>query len=195
MKFNTGIYISFILLYVASFIYNLRIGSTWWIDAVLTALFLTVMFMLKDNLAMGRLEFSLLNLGLLFHNLGTFGFYESTFAGIGYDKFIHFTGAGITAFIAMKFITSRLSFNIRLRRFDDTKIITAGLAIGLVMLLGVGIELLEFIGYSVLDIEGSGVGVLGIGDPDVYLDTILDLSMNLIGAVAGVLVFLFSRKI
>jgi uncharacterized membrane protein YjdF len=193
MRFHTGMYISAILVYIASLIYNANIGSPWWIDAALTMVFLTVMFLLRHHLMMGKLEFSLLNLGLLFHNLGTFGFYEWSYGWLGYDNIIHFLGAAITAFIAANFVYKRLSFRLRLRKYDDSKIIAAALAIGLVMLLGAGIELLEYVGYTVLDIEGSSVGLMGIGDTNEYLDTINDLVTNLVGAIAGMIIYYISQ--
>jgi len=190
----------FFVLFIALAIYNVFLRSEWFFDNLVSLAFLSAMFFLSGWLLLGRGSFLMFNIVLLLHNLGTFGLYGLSFDGFFYDNIIHFLGTAVAAWIVFNFVSARLHLrhhkSVSSSIVDEHKIVLVFLVIASVTFLGVIVELVEFGGFLLLG-PGEGIFFTGSGDGGYakddfemqYRDTMEDLMVNILGAVAGVLSF------
>jgi uncharacterized membrane protein YjdF len=126
----------------------------------------------RRKLALHPGHFALLAIGLLFHNLGAFGLYRSSWNGIEFDGYVHYF-FGIAGGMA---IARGLGYNFGLSGWK--------VWIGTILvILGIGgiHELIEFGSTIAL---GPEKGMLKIGDGD-FFDTQKDLLNNMLGAITA----------
>jgi hypothetical protein len=167
--------------------------SSWFWDNILSICIIVLLFLFRKKLRLNPVTSSLVCLALIFHSAGTFGFYTSSPVFVEYDVFTHFFGLFAVAFLLCGLVKSRGA--------------SKGMMVVLVILasMGVGsfVELLEYSGYEMF---GTGEGVFMIGDGDfggdlgnvfgednlagVWIDTMQDLVVNLLGTLVGVACFL-----
>ena len=126
----------------------------------------------RRKLALHPGHFALLAVALLFHNLGAFGLYRSSWQGIEFDGYVHYffgVAGGIT-------IARALGYNFGLSGWK----VWVG---SVLLILGIGgiHELIEFVSTIAL---GPEKGMLKIGDGD-FFDTQKDLMNNLLGAITA----------
>lgn len=195
----------FLLAYAILFAYNISTGSKWWLDALFAIAFLIIVTLVNRWLKLGRLGFILFNLAFVLHNMGSFGWYDCSIGGIGYDNFVHFVGSFVAAFIIFNFIARKLHIRKKERRKDTVIDEHIAVMIFLVMAsaaaLGVLVEVVEFGGFVFLG-QGEGIFFTGQGDEDSYagldgnyVDTMTDVVVNLLGSLTGTLTyFLFTYQ-
>src|SRR3954453_4535461 len=126
----------------------------------------------RRKLALHPGHFALLAMALLFHNLGAFGLYRSSWRGIEFDGYVHyfFGCAGGMA------LTRALGYNFGLSGWK----VWAGT---LLVILGIGAihELIEFASTIML---GPEKGMLKINDGD-FFDTQKDIINNLLATITA----------
>jgi uncharacterized membrane protein YjdF len=127
----------------------------------------------RRKLALHPGHYALLAMALLFHNLGAFGFYRTSWNGIEFDGYVHFF-FGVAGGMA---IARALGYNFDLGGWK----VWVGT---ILIILGIGAihELIEFASTVAL---GPEKGMLKLGDAD-YFDTQKDLMNNLLGAITAV---------
>jgi len=197
------IYIIFLVVYFISAIYSFLNKSQWLIDNVAAIALLTFVFLISGWFKIEKIEFILFNSALLIHNLGSFGFYELNFGILAYDDIVHLIASGIAAYIIFNFIIRKLSIKkkqkVKHSIIKENKVIFMFLVIASVAMLGVIVELIEYIGFMFF---GPGEGILFVGSGDSgaigdiagqYLDTMRDIVMNTIGSIIGSLVYYYSK--
>lgn len=126
----------------------------------------------RNRLAMHPGHFALLAGALLFHNLGAFGFYKQSWAGIEFDGYVHY----IFGFAGGFAVARALGFNFDLSGWK----VWVGT---ILVILGIGgiHELTEFASTLVL---GPEKGMLKLNDGDLF-DTQKDLLNNLLGTITA----------
>lgn len=199
-KEKLPIYIPFMLIFIIFAAYNFIKKSQWFYDNLFAMLLLTAVFFVSSWFMIGKKEFFALNLFMVVHNLGTFGFYTWGNSIISYDNLIHFLGALVSAYILFNFVLQKLHIRqhkkVRFTVIDEHKAIMVLLVISLVIMLGTFVEVSEFFGFMYLGF-GDGMFFTGAGDTDKtkddiasqYVDTMEDIMINIIGAFAGVLLY------
>ncbi len=203
MKQNKLIFILGIVLFLIIAFYSYISQITEYIsDALISIAIIVFVFLVRKQLNLTHTSFILLILALLFHDFGVFGFYNVSPILIQYDHFTHFFGL---------FAISVIIFNLLKQQFTNSKL--ANLLLIFIMFtssLGIGslVEQVEYIGYLKF---GTGPGLLrfgGYGDTpfneadlramDIvgggWINTMLDLNYNFIGAFAGILVMYLINK-
>jgi uncharacterized membrane protein YjdF len=126
----------------------------------------------RRKLALHPGHYALLAIALLFHNLGAFGLYRSSWNGIEFDGYVHYF-FGIAGGMA---IARGLGYNFGLGGWK----VWVGT---ILIILGIGgiHELIEFASTIAM---GPEKGMLKIGDGD-FFDTQKDLMNNLLGAITA----------
>jgi len=115
-----------------------------------------------------------ITLSLLINGAGGLGLYELYQYGIPYDKFAHF----MTPLI---FVIGLFHF---VREWFDRNTFTSLVVSSVVVLLGgVFWEFLESFSDRVI-----GTSLFGGGTGGAFIDTVLDLSMNVLGVLVGILI-------
>ncbi|MBW3019940.1 hypothetical protein KY334_01475 [Candidatus Woesearchaeota archaeon] len=188
------IYGIFLVIYLFLIYYNHINDSKWLIDNVLSIALITFIFLISGWLKLDKYTFVLFNLALLTHNLGTFDFYSWSYSFIEYDMIVHFFNSLVGGIILFNFVVLKLHLNKKEtpahKLISEHKLIMIILVIALVTTLGTMVELLEFFGFSFL---GTGDGILFYGSGDGifqnYSDTMVDVLVNLIGAIFGVIIY------
>jgi len=147
-------------------------------------------------------EFLFINIALLSHNLGQFGFYEWFWWNIQYDNIVHFLSSATAAYIVFDFLARKLNIKksqkVAKTVIEEHKLIFVMLTICFVAALGALVEMIEFGGFFYLG-EGDGILFFGSGDSDTgdityqYFDTMTDILVNFLGSIAGVLLFYFKE--
>lgn len=202
-KHRLIIFLVFLQIYIIMIIYNFLRSSQWVLDNTLSLFFLILIFSLNKWLKLGRVSFILFNLALITHNLGMFGFYNWQYGIIGYDNVVHFVSSFTAAYIVFNFIARKLHVkkqkHVEKTVIDEHIVILIFLVISSVAMLGVGVEFLEFFGYSYLG-AGDGIFFVGAGDSGgqnalagEYVDTMTDMVVNTLGSIFGVLIYYFFR--
>jgi len=194
------IYIIFMCIYVFLIIFNIMNKSQWLIDSIGAVVFLTFVFLICEWFKMEKLEFILFNCALLIHNFGSFGFYELTFNIFAYDDIVHLVFSIIAAYIIFNFIIRKLSIKkkqrIKYSIIKENKVIFMFLVIASVTMLGVIVELIEYVGFMYFGF-GEGILFFGSGDSSMegiagqYLDTMRDIIVNIIGSFIGSLIYYY----
>jgi uncharacterized membrane protein YjdF len=126
----------------------------------------------RRKLALHPGHYALLAIALLFHNMGAFGLYRTSWHGIEFDGYVHYY-FGIAGGMA---IARGLGYNFGLSGWK----VWVGT---ILVILGIGAihELIEFASTIAL---GPEKGMLKIGDGD-FFDTQKDLMNNLLGAMTA----------
>ncbi len=126
----------------------------------------------RRKLALHPGHFALLALALVLHNLGAFGLYRTSWAGIEFDSYVHYF-FGVAGGFAL---ARAIGYNFNLTGLK----LWAGT---LLLILGIGAfhELVEFASTLAL---GPEKGMLKLGDGDLF-DTQKDLLNNLLGALTA----------
>jgi len=196
---NKKIFSFFILIFLILTIYNFVIGSDWLFDNILTIILLILVFYFNKKLKLNNLSYVMLNIALLSHNLGTFGFYSLSLGIISYDDAVHFLSSLVGAWIIFNFVTSfHLKFIQAAVKENRTLLII--LVIAFAIFFGTLVEILEFAGFSYF---GPGEGILftgagdygKFGDPATqYNDTMTDIIVNVIGSTVGALFFYVTHR-
>lgn len=182
-------YFATIIIFVSFLTYNIILSSQWMIDNVIAIVLITVFLFVSEQLKFGKIEFALLSLAFLIHNMGTFRFYEFEINRIiAYDTIGHFLIAVIGAYVVFNFVV---------KRYDTSKLGKPSLVLLVVCLLlalGVFVEVIEFTGFMTLG-EGEGVLMAGPGDGygplEMYIDVVQDLIVDIIGGFVGAFAYLF----
>ena len=149
---------------------------------------------------MEKFEFILFSSVLLIHNLGSFGFYELKFGMLAYDDIVHLIISMAAAYIIFNFIVRKIKIKkAKHSIIKENKIIFMFLVVASVAMLGVIVELIEYVGFMYF---GPGEGILFVGSGDSgaigdvagqYLDTMRDIIMNTIGSVIGGLIYYYKE--
>ena len=126
----------------------------------------------RRKLALHPGHYALLAMALLFHNLGAFGFYRTSWNGIEFDGYVHYF-FGVAGGMA---IARGLGYNFGLGGWK----VWVGT---ILVILGIGgiHELIEFASTIAM---GPEKGMLKIGDGD-FFDTQKDLMNNMLGAITA----------
>jgi hypothetical protein len=148
-------------------------GSTYQWAFLLLAPLIWAVYFLRDKLALRPSHFALFAFALLFHDLGTFGFYRSMFLGLRFDSYVHFLFGLVAGVILYNTFQQRLGLSRR-----------AAIIVVPIFILGLGgiHELFECFTTILL---GPEKGMLKMR-PDEPFDTQKDLMNNLLGAVVAV---------
>jgi uncharacterized membrane protein YjdF len=147
---------------------------------------LAIVFFAYSWIEMTDLEFILFCIALLFHNLGTFGFYGISAGSFAYDNMVHI----FSSFVAAWIFTNMLSRKLYKRKKDSINcFLFIALAVSLSMIFGTLVEMVEYGGYIFLG-PGEGLFFTGKGDIDGqfrgnYQDTMEDIIFNFLGSVIG----------
>jgi len=181
----------FIFAFFVMLIYNSMIGSQWGFDNIVSIVLLVVVYFLDDFLDITHGEFIIGMIALTLHNFGTFDFYAFQMGFIYYDNIVHFTSSLVMGIGLFRVFYTR--FHIENR---SQLIALFFMSVGLVSLLGIGIETTEYAGHVFLG-EGDGIFFTGVGDAnklgdplEQYRDALEDLIWNTFGAIMGATVTL-----
>lgn len=137
-----------------------------------SALFLVplvwVVFRLRARLALRAADFALFAVAVLAHDLGAFGWYQRSVAGLQYDWLVHFLFGVVGGLVVAGVLRERLGLR--------------GLALGLLTLLAVGGmgAVHEIIEAGSTWLLGPEHGMLHVGPENPY-DTQEDMLCNLLG--------------
>ena len=124
-------------------------------------------------------------IGVTLHHVKLYG---NFYFGIGFDKWMHLIVPFALCFLVYRIIDNLTSSKNKLTTIILTMVVVFGLACL--------VEVVEFIGYSVLG-QGEGHGLLLYGEADYgeYFNTSWDIICNLIGAVVGTIVAVVMKKL
>ncbi len=124
-------------------------------------------------------------IGVTLHHVKLYG---NFYFGIGFDKWMHLIVPFALCFLVYRIIDNLTSSKNKLTTIILTMVVVFGLACL--------VEVVEFIGYSVLG-QGEGHGLLLYGEADYgeYFNTSWDIICNLIGAVVGTIVAVVIKKL
>lgn len=132
----------------------------------------------KNNISTYALILSFIAILLNFSAL--LGLYSYTLFGVGFDKWLHVTAAFLVLPIVYDLFNQR-----------------AGFAFLGVMGLGAVVEMIEFTGFMLLDIETGGVLAMGnnnaAGEILSLFDTQFDILFNAAGAALSIVVIYFRK--
>lgn len=191
---RAAIHIPFLLVFSSFLAYSLITKSQWAIDNSIAIVLTSFMIAASKWLNAGKTEIRLFGSGLILHNLGTFGFYELGIGPFTYDNLVHFAIPLIAACILFNFVEVELRKGTA-KGFHRHKAMYTFLVLASIVLIGAVIEIVEFFGFMLLG-PGEGILFTGAGDSanngDVagqYIDTMGDMIINLLGALAGVLLY------
>jgi uncharacterized membrane protein YjdF len=186
------IYIISLAVYIIIGAYNLSKNSQWIFDVYVSLAFVTLVWFFSERLKLGKLSFTLLNIALLSHLLGSFDFYALNIWIWEYDNLVHILSSIVAAYIIFNYINEKLcEKKIDVNLIKEHKFIFLFLVIASVSALGTAIELLEYAGFMFLG-QGDGLFFAGTGDygklgtPETqYIDTMSDIFVNTIGSIIG----------
>jgi len=148
-------------------------GSTYQWSFLLLVPLIWAVYFLRDKLALRPAHFALFAFAVMFHDLGTFGFYRGMFAGLRFDSYVHFLFGLVAGLILFNTFRERLGLSRR-----------AAMIIVPIFVLGLGgiHELFECFTTILL---GPEKGMLKMR-PDEPFDTQKDLMNNTLGALVAV---------
>jgi len=152
-------------------------------DRFLSSALLIGILLMYKRMNMNNITLFFAVLAIALHNGG---FYGNTYFGINFDRYEHFLGG----------FAATLVFIGYLRQFEKKKRINLKvilLSIAITAGLGSFVEILEFIGYTIL---GEGVGILfyGTGDFGEWNNAAWDMICNTLGALTASLIPLIIQK-
>jgi uncharacterized membrane protein YjdF len=172
------------VVYASLFVHGWRVGSKGVWDATLSLVLLVIVLGVSGWARLTPRLVALINLPLLVHNVGLIGdssIYGSHVGPLPYDKLVHLLATSVLGVLTARAMRARLLLG------------RGGVAIfafAFVMLLGLCVELCEFLGYLYLP-QSSGffnpsAGPSALEGLEIYKDTMNDLLTNAAGAAAGV---------
>ena len=177
----------FAAVYVALFVHAYRIGSKAVWDAPVSIFLVVVVLAVSSWARLSPRHIVLLNVPLLAHNIGLIGdaaLYGTRIGPLPYDKLVHALATFVLGVLTARAMHLRLALGAW----------PAGiLAFSFVMLLGISVEVCEFLGYLYLP-QSSGffnpsAGPSALAGIEMYKDTMSDILTNAAGAAAGVVGF------
>ena len=203
MKYNKLLFILGIIIFILIIVYSYTSQVTEYIgDAIISIAIITIVLFLRKHLNLTSSTFLLLILALTLHNLGVFGFYNISPLKVQYDHITHFVWLFPVSLIVFNFFKPYFSNNKLKNLLLLLFILTSSLGVGAL------IEQTEYIGYLKF---GTGPGLLrfgGLGDTfneenlramDIigggWINTMLDLNYNFLGALFGVILMYFTSLI
>jgi len=169
-KHNILILWLFIFILVILEIYSIYAKSEFKFDSLIMMAILLIVYLYEDKIKLTNLGFSLLGILFILHNLGAFGFYNLSFIGIGYDKYIHFF-AGI--------VLAVMSSDMLKNKYPKLRII--GISLVTIIALGVIHEAFENLGTAFFG-QGEGAFFFGPGDIGRH-DSLKDIGASILGAI------------
>ena len=179
-------YIVFVIIFLGLGVYSWINGSQWILDNIFSIISMSILFYFADKLYMDYTGFIFSGLGFFSHSIGTFGLYNITQGLLGYDVFVHLISSFAAGWVVYTYISKKFSA----RKYSKTLLVF--LAVSVVCLLGVFIEFIEFIGFFFFE-EGEGLFFTGAGDlklfegeVGVYVDTMIDIFVNTVGSIIGI---------
>jgi hypothetical protein len=172
------------VVYAALFAYDWRVGSKGVWDATISIGLLVAVIAVSRWARLTPWLVALINLPLLVHNAGLIGdssLYGSHVGPLPYDKLVHLLATAVLGALTARAMFARLAL---------ARAGVALFAFSFVMLLGLCVELVEFLGYLYLP-QSSGffnpsAGPTALQGIEIYKDTMGDLLTNSIGAALGV---------
>lgn len=189
-------------LYLWLIAFNAYNESAWIYDAVISLFFLIIIVYTANRFfTFKAIDYVILHLGFLVHNLGAFGAYSLELDYLEYDNIVHFISSAATAYLLFKAIWQQLHKINRQHHLktiaDHHRLLVFGLVVGATLSLGLVVELLEYFGFIYFG-EGEGILFYGAGDsdkvalfpPTQYADTVGDIITNMLGALAGAALFI-----
>jgi len=162
------------LLLAAFSLFLAKSGSTYQWSFLLLVPLIWVVYFLREKLALRPSHFALFAFAVMFHDLGTFGFYRGMFAGLRFDSYVHFLFGLVAGLILYHTFQERLGLSRR-----------AAMIIVPIFVLGLG-GIHEMFECFTTILLGPEKGMLKMR-PDEPFDTQKDLMNNTLGALVAVL--------
>jgi hypothetical protein len=200
----TIVFIITLILFALTTIFDLYKGIyAYSIDCAIFTVLIILMYRYYNNIRLNLGLFILIAFSFMLHCSGVFGFYNVSPIGIQWDHVTHFVLVMTSAMVAYNFLYQFMSRN----RFNFNCVVLVVLTVLAALGVGAVIENVEFLGYNVL---GLGPGGLRFGDGDLaggatqeisdlldinvggWFNTMWDLTINFIGALAGTFIMLGS---
>ena len=200
-KVNINIIILFLfsLIFIIIGIYSLLNKSHYICDSIISLLIIIFFYKKRKLFFLNPFNYTLINIFLLLHNLGSFKAYSLTIGPFSYDTYVHFASGIIFSIVLYNLLlhttakNTEKSFNLSLdfNKQNTKKIKSLSLYYSiliLIIIMGFSAihELIEFGGAIILG-KGDGLLYLGAGDLDPW-DTQKDLLNNFLGIIT-VLIF------
>lgn len=193
------IYFVSFLIYVTFGVYNFVNNSQWLYDNIITIVFLILVYSLNKWLKLQKTGLIIINIALLTHNLGVFGYYSWKNPFIEYDTIVHFISSCAASYVLFNFVARKLHIKKKQRVkhtvVDEHMAVIFFLVIASVSFLGSFVELIEYGGYRLFG-EGEGILFTGAGDlsndtscEGQYIDTMEDIIVNTLGSIVGTLLY------
>lgn len=200
VKGKYSLFTLFLIIYLSLWLYSFKQGLEWIIDNSIAIITLTLIFFMSEKLKLNKVGFFLVNLALLSHNLGTFGFYGLSYGVFQYDNVVHLFSSVVVCYTIFNLFVEKFHFGI-MSSFKKNKFLLTFFIISASITLGVIIEIMEFTGDTFLG-TGEGLFFRGTGDSDPtnygvesqYKDTMQDLIVNTIGSIIGAIGYYFIKK-
>jgi len=194
-KLSLSIFIIFLLSYLFGFIYNFYINSYWVVDFTISILFLTFVYLMRKTFHIGTLELLLFSIGLTLHNIGMFGAYNFGIGTVMYDNIVHIFNSCIAAFIVIHMLEKKII--IRSKIPVNRTFILILISVAVAIFLSVVIEMIEFSGFLMDNVQASDAGILTVGPKNgdsEYVDTMEDMIMNFTGGLCGIFLHYIHAK-
>ena len=192
MKKEKLLFISFLVIFTALFIFSFFSRYKYLIDSLVATSIIIFLFSFYKELNLTKTIFSLIFVSLLLHNLGVFGFYNQSPLPFSYDRLTHFVGGLSLALFFINFFNKNLK-----TKFFFLVLFAVAASLG----VGSIIEISEYIGFLFVG-EGEGFFYFG-GTGDItlkgnldgaWVNSSTDMIYNLLGSLAGLSIFLFYEK-
>lgn len=147
----------------------------WYTNLVLNGFVIIIVSWAHHRKHITTTHYALINVMLVLHNIGSFGLYSQQIAGLYFDKYMHaLTGATIT-YIGVHTIPKKVKL--------ENKTAIALAAIMCTMMIGIGWEIIEYVGWHM-----EGQGPMQPGEVPLYTDTITDIVLNTVASVIAAII-------
>lgn len=154
--------------------YSVRSEPEWFPDNIVAFFIIFLFYFLHKKIEVTGVLYPLALLIVIFHNLGTFGFYSRRFIGVEWDTITHLYSGMVLSMIILHYFNKKLNIK------TSMKIILTILG---VMGINAISEILEASGVMVF---GPGEGFFRYGNGDRgLLDTQTDLMHGFLGTLIG----------
>ena len=173
-KDSVGAFLIFsIILVIGMTIYNLIRFSGWVYDDLLIIFSLLGIYYAYRKFKLTKWVVLVLYGAILFHSLGSFGFYSKVFI-LPFDKYVHFIVPMALTLFFWDFLSVRTTLSV-FEKFIFAVFVVVGLS-----------NIIEIIEFFSIRFLGPGEGVLFAGTEDFFpVDTISDIINNLLGCLFG----------
>jgi len=179
---TTTIFTAIVVILLLYFAYYSRRFESQWLSDNILSIFITLFFyFIHKKIEVTKVLYPFALLIIIFHNLGTFGFYSKPFFGMEWDFVTHLYSGIILSLITYHYFNKKLSIKTLAKI-----ILTVFVVMGFVALT----EIIEVLGTF---IYGPGEGFLhyGCGDLDLF-DTQTDLMYDFLGIFVGLGIYYLS---